>query len=113
MGVWKRMLATVLAPVALLGASAGQATQSYDLVIANGRVMDPESGLDAVRHLGIRGRTIETVSEVPRAGGRIIDATNHVVAPGFVDLHQHGQKEEAYRMTVRESSAATSGSRAR
>ena len=63
----------------------------YDLVIANGRVMDPESGLDAVRHVGMRGGTIAALSETPLAGTRVIDATGLVVAPGFIDLHEHGQ----------------------
>ena len=98
MAVWKRMLVTALTPVSLLVTSS----QSYDLVIANGRVIDPESGLDDIRHLGIRGGTIVAVSQEPLAGTRVIDATNHVVAPGFVDLHQHGQTDEAYRMTVRD-----------
>lgn len=74
----------------------------YDLVVANGRVMDPESGLDAVRHVGITGGRIEVVSEVPLSGTRMIDAAGHVVAPGFIDLHEHGQNEEAYRMMVRD-----------
>jgi hypothetical protein len=60
---------------------------SYDLVIANGRVIDPESGLDSVRHVGIRGGRIEAVSASPLNGTRVIDATGHVVAPGFIDLH--------------------------
>ena len=74
----------------------------YDLVVANGRVIDPESGLDGVRHLGIRGGTIETVSATPLEGTRVIDAAGHVVAPGFIDLHEHGQQEESYRMMVRD-----------
>lgn len=57
----------------------------FDLVVANGRVIDPESRLDAVRHLGIRGARIEAVSETPLTATRGIDAANHVVAPGFVD----------------------------
>ena len=64
--------------------------------------MDPESGLDAVRHVGIRAGTIAAISEAPLAGTRVIDAANHVVAPGFVDLHEHGQQEESYRMMVRD-----------
>ncbi|MFN2445322.1 MAG: amidohydrolase family protein [Vicinamibacterales bacterium] len=88
--------------VTLLASCAGQPSPGYDLVIANGRVMDPESGLDAVRHVGIRGRTIEAVSEAPLTGTRLIDAANLVVAPGFVDLHEHGQQEESYRMMVRD-----------
>ncbi len=74
----------------------------YDLVIANGRVMDPESGLDAVRHLGIRGGHVETIAESPLTGTRVVDATGLVVAPGFIDLHEHGQAEEAYSLTVRD-----------
>lgn len=77
-------------------------SQTFDLVIANGRVVDPESGLDAARHVGIRGRTIEVVSEAPLQGARVIDATGHVVAPGFIDLHEHGQQEESYTMMVRD-----------
>ena len=91
----------------LVGASldawrAPQQTARYDLVIANGRVMDPESGLDAVRHLGIRAGKIETISDTPLAGARVVDAAGHVVAPGFIDLHEHGQQEESYRMMVRD-----------
>ena len=80
----------------------GASSATYDLVIANGRVMDPESGLDAVRHLGITAGRIEAVSEEPLKGTRVIDASNHVVAPGFVDLHEHGQQEESYAMMVRD-----------
>ncbi len=71
-------------------------------MIANGRVVDPESGLDGVRHVGIRGGTIAALSELPLTGTRVIDAANHVVAPGFVDLHEHGQQDESYRMMVRD-----------
>lgn len=88
--------------VTLLASCAGQPSSGYDLVIARGRVMDAESGLDAVRHVGIRGGTIEAISEAPLAGTRLIDASNLVVAPGFVDLHEHGQQEESYRMMVRD-----------
>jgi N-acyl-D-aspartate/D-glutamate deacylase len=97
-----RVVLASLSAVAALASGTHQPSLSYDLVIANGRVMDPESGLDAVRHVGIRGSTIEAVSETPLAGTRTIDATNHVVAPGFVDLHEHGQQEESYRMMVRD-----------
>ena len=65
--------------VALLVFSActGPAAPAYDLVIANGRVMDPESGLDAVRHIGVRGGKVEAVSESPLQGSRVIDASSN------------------------------------
>lgn len=63
----------------------------YDLVINNGRVMDPESGLDAIRNLGISEGTIAAITESALEGDEEIDATGLVVAPGFIDLHAHGQ----------------------
>jgi N-acyl-D-aspartate/D-glutamate deacylase len=64
--------------------------------------MDPESGIDGVRHVGVRGGTSEAVSATPLEGARVIDASRLVVAPGFIDLHEHGQQEESYRMMVRD-----------
>ena len=72
-------------------APAPATVESYDLVIAGGRVIDPESGLDAVRHVGIRGGAVAAVSESPLTGATTIDAAGLVVAPGFIDLHAHGQ----------------------
>jgi N-acyl-D-aspartate/D-glutamate deacylase len=71
--------------------------QTYDLVIQNGRVLDPESGLDAVRHLGIQGGVIRAVSERPLRAARVVDAQGLVVAPGFIDLHWHGRDPVYYR----------------
>ena len=90
------------AAILVLASCARQPTPGYDVVIANGRVMDPESGLNEIRHIGIRGGRIETISPTPLTGSRIIDASRHVVAPGFIDLHEHGQQEESYRMMVRD-----------
>jgi N-acyl-D-aspartate/D-glutamate deacylase len=97
-----RSVALSLAALSLLGTSRERPAPTYDLVIANGRVMDPESGLDAVRHVGITGGRIEAISEKPLEGKRVIDATGHVVAPGFIDMHEHGQQEEAYALMVRD-----------
>ena len=70
--------------------------KTYDIVIANGRVMDPESGLDAVRNVGISGGKIRAISSSGLKGKQTIDAKGFVVAPGFIDLHQHGQDAENY-----------------
>ncbi len=59
--------------------------------------MDPESGTDAVLDIGIVGGRIEAISAEPLSGTRVIDVSGLVVAPGFVDLHQHGQTDETYR----------------
>ncbi len=68
-----------------------QRARPFDIVIANGRVIDPESGLDAIRQVGVRGERIEAVSAEALQGTTTIDATGLVVAPGFIDLHQHGR----------------------
>ncbi|MBL8203229.1 MAG: amidohydrolase family protein [Blastocatellia bacterium] len=69
----------------------------FDLVIANGRVVDPDSKLDAVRHVGIRGKSIAAISASPLKGKRSVDAKGQVVTAGFIDLHSHGQDDENYR----------------
>ncbi|NNC99979.1 MAG: amidohydrolase family protein [Gammaproteobacteria bacterium] len=63
--------------------------EAFDLVIANGRVIDPETGLDAQRNLGIRGGRIVSVSGGTLSGKKTIDASGLVVAPGFIDVHSH------------------------
>lgn len=76
--------------------------QQYDIVLANGRVMDPGSGLDAVRNVGIRDGRIAAVSASPLQGRTVIDVKGLVVAPGFIDLHSHGQTPEAYGYKARD-----------
>ena len=74
------------------------AAQQYDLVLEGGRVMDPETGLDATRNVGIRDGKIARVSSEALGGRRIVHASGLVVAPGFIDLHQHGQDMESQRV---------------
>ncbi len=73
-------------------------TQRYDVVVEGGRVMDPESGLDAVRNVGIRDGKIASISASLLSGRRVIHAAGLVVAPGFIDLHQHGQNLASERV---------------
>ncbi|MFM8469151.1 MAG: amidohydrolase family protein [Limisphaerales bacterium] len=87
------MLVTLLALLATLPAALAQ---DFDLVLASGRVLDPESKLDAVRHIGIRDGVIRAVSETPLRGRTVVDVSGFAVAPGFIDLHQHGQQPEDY-----------------
>src|SRR6266511_1623470 len=76
----------------------GNATEEfYDVVVLNGRVMDPESNLDAVRNLGIRGGKVQTITSKSLKGSTAIDAKGLVVAPGFIDLHVHDMNDEHHR----------------
>jgi N-acyl-D-glutamate deacylase len=70
----------------------------FDLVLANGRVIDPETGLDGIRSVGISDGRIAAIEQAPLAGRTVLDATGLVIAPGFIDLHAHGQDLAAARM---------------
>ena len=72
--------------------------QQYDLVIEGGRVVDPETGLDAVKNVGIAQGKIARISPDPLSGTRVLHAERLVVAPGFIDLHQHGQELASQRV---------------
>jgi len=73
------------------------APAGYDLVISGGRVIDPASGLDAIRNIGVTGGRIAGISASPLNGRTAIDARGLAVAPGFIDVHAHGQTAETYR----------------
>lgn len=72
--------------------------QQYDLVLEGGRVMDPETNVDAVRNVGIRDGKIVRISSEVLSGRHVVHASGLVVAPGFIDLHQHGQDLASQRV---------------
>ena len=63
----------------------------YDLVIKNGRVMDPETMYDAVANVGVKDGRIAVITKDKITGKETIDATGHVVVPRFIDIHAPGQ----------------------
>src|ERR1700752_334625 len=87
----------VLVLLALSFPTTSNSQAAFDLVVLNGRVIDPESRSDAVRNLGISNGTIKVITTNKLTGRRVIDAQGLVVSPGFIDLHQHGQDDENYR----------------
>ena len=78
------------------------AAQPYDIVLANGRVMDPETNLDATRNVGIRGGKIAAISQSTLEGRTMLDVKGLVVTAGFIDLHSHGQTPENYGYKARD-----------
>src|SRR5438445_10693792 len=84
-------MAVILSPLLAL-------SQSYDVVIQGGRVIDPETGRDAVRNVWISQGKIKKISAEALEGKRVITARGLVVAPGFIDLHQHDLDHESQRL---------------
>src|SRR5579862_4061395 len=88
--------------IVLVGTGSRTPQPSYDVVLLGGRVMDPESGLDSIRNVGIRNGKIVAISSAPMTGATTFDAKGLVVAPGFIDLHEHGQAERNYEFQARD-----------
>ena len=83
-----------------------------DLLIQGGRVVDPETGVDAVQDVLVKkGKVAETGKGlVAPEGTRVVDAAGMLVLPGFVDLHAHfrtpGREDEEDLATVSAAAAA-------
>ena len=81
---------------------ASQSSVVYDIVLKGGRVIDPETELDAIRNIGIFGDKIMEVSQSELKGKDVLDVSGYVVAPGFIDLHVHGMSNKAHEYQVRD-----------
>jgi len=90
----------LLVPVLLIAQFGCSRTSSgdHDIVILNGTVIDPETKLEAIRNVGITNGLVQTISAESLTGRATLDAAGLVVAPGFIDLHSHGQDAENYRL---------------
>ena len=98
-----RNCSSVVVAVLLALAHPGEVTaEDYALVLENGRVMDPESGLDAIRNVAVLDGRIAAISASKLAGQQVLDVTGLIVAPGFIDLHAHGQDNTANRFQARD-----------
>src|SRR2546427_8286262 len=91
------LLVALLGAVALAPRGTGAHGEEYDLVLAGGRVLDPETALDATRNVGIQGGRIAAITVQALAARETLAVHGLVVAPGFIDLHAHGQDSESYR----------------
>jgi predicted amidohydrolase len=79
---------------------SAQTPIQYDIVISGGRVIDPETKLDAIRNIGIIQNRVAQISSEPLKGKQTINAAGLVVSPGFIDLHVHGitNQEQEYQL---------------
>jgi dihydroorotase len=74
--------------------------KDFDVVILNGRVIDSESNLDAITNIGIKEGSVQLITVKDIKGRTSIDARGLVVAPGFIDIHSHGQDPENYKYKI-------------
>ena len=81
-----------------LGSTGVFAQDTFDLVINNGRVMDPETMYDDIANVGIKDGRIAVITKKDIKGKETIDATGKIVSPGFIDLHSHGLNLGDYRL---------------
>ena len=88
--------------ISMITTTTAIAAEKYDLVILNGRVMDPETMFDAVRNVGIKDGKIVTITKDNILGKESINAKGHVVASGFIETHLHGTSVMAYKMVLRD-----------
>ncbi|HQW91925.1 MAG TPA: amidohydrolase family protein [Ferruginibacter sp.] len=81
-------------------AALAQTGTVYDVVLQGGRVIDPETKLDAIRNVGIINNRIAQISQEPLKGKETINVSGLVVAPGFIDMHVHGRSnvEQEYQL---------------
>nr|WP_321250144.1 amidohydrolase family protein [uncultured Ruegeria sp.] len=98
-----KLRSTLISSLFLTTAVATSAfAQTYDVVILGGRIMDPETGFDQVANVGINNGWITSITTDELTGDEIIDATGHVVAPGFIDLEQHGLGPWGIKVNLRD-----------
>ena len=90
----------LLLTISLFQFAYSQPGPEYDIVLMGGRVIDPETKLDAIRNVGIIDNRIAEISSVPLTGKENIDVSGLVVSPGFIDLHIHGRTnvEQEYQL---------------
>jgi hypothetical protein len=99
MGKISKMLAVLILSISTVSAAVAE---EYDLVINEGRVMDPETMHDSVANVGVKDGQIAVITKDKISGKETIDAKGLVVAPGFIDGHQHCIEPYAYRLMLRD-----------
>lgn len=92
----RRMLLALCAACAGLTAAA----QPYDILIRNGRLIDPRNGIDAKMDIAVRdGKVAKVAAAIEGTAKQTVDASGLIVTPGLIDIHGHvfhGTQEDHY-----------------
>ena len=99
---WRRRWPRQLCAGVIAALCACLAAAEHDIALVNGRVIDPDTGLDALRNVAVDGDRIVAVTDQPITAKRMLDVSGLVVSPGFIDLHVHGQTNQANEYQVRD-----------
>jgi N-acyl-D-amino-acid deacylase len=84
----------------MLAFAAPASAADCDIAILNGRVLDPETMLDAVRNVCVKDGKIALITKDKIAGKETTNVTGHVVAPGFIDTHTHSSNKFNIKMSM-------------
>jgi len=92
----------LLACLAFVAGCSQSDEKPYDVVINQGRVIDPLSELDAIRHIGLREGRIVKISKTPLTAKQMVEASGLSVAPGFIDYHWHCPAQACYEIGLKD-----------
>jgi dihydroorotase len=91
----RQFLSTSAVTLSTLACLPGAFAATYDILIKNGRVIDPSIGLDATRDVAIAGGKIVAVAaNIAGDATETIDARGKIVAPGLIDIHVHAGRSK-------------------
>ena len=85
------MMRKALLILFLFSLSFAANAQQYDLLIKNGRIIDPKNKIDAKMDIAIaEGKISKVAQDIPTTQSKkVLDVTGLLVTPGFIDMHTH------------------------